>query len=206
MSRPLFLTPLRLEARAVRRGAPEAEIVQIGMGPVRATAARARVTAAHEAGRPILLLGFGGALASSLAPGDLVVATSLGSIDTDERVELPAGEEAAATLEAAGISARLAPIVSSAVLVRGLEARQRAAASGAAVVDMESLWCAPLVRRHRFAVVRAVVDVPGAEVRSLATPAAAWRAYRSLARAARALAEWSPSTVDERRLQEVGDT
>ncbi len=203
---PLFLAPLRLEALAARRGAPGASVVQIGMGPVRATAARVRTASGEPPGRPLVLLGFGGGLTAEERAGELVVASSVGPIDAEESFVFPEAESAAAHLAACGVAARLAPIVSSPTMLAGTHARDRAAATGARVVDMETLWCAPLARRHPFVVVRAVVDTRGRELRSPATPLAALRAWRALVVAARALAHWDPESVFAYPLLEVGDS
>jgi nucleoside phosphorylase len=71
----VVLTPLVLEARAVRTGAPWADVRRVGMGPRRA-ARSAQLTAANG-NRPILIAGFCGALDPQLEPGDIVLATEL---------------------------------------------------------------------------------------------------------------------------------
>lgn len=197
MSDPLFLAPLRTEALAVHRGAKGAEIVRIGMGPVRATAARARLSRL-EAGRPLVLLGFAGGLDTALRAGDLVVASSCASIGDEETVLLPEAPSAAHLLALAGlpVAVHLGPIASAERVLKGREARVAAAAHGALAVDMESRWCAPLAARHPLAIVRAVVDVLDHEVLSFKTPAATWKAFRSLSAAASALRGWSPVSLD----------
>ncbi|HUZ20773.1 MAG TPA: hypothetical protein VMU75_09420 [Acidimicrobiales bacterium] len=204
---PLFLAPLRIELLALRRGAPGAEVRRIGMGPARATAARASLESTVAKGRPLVLLGFGGALTADLRPGDLVVASTLGAVGSDDTFLLPDARAVARLLELAapGVRVRHAPVVCSSRVLRGDEARVQAASHGAVAVEMESLWCAPLARRHPFVVVRAIVDVPGREFVSAATPVAAWRAFCALASAARALAHWTPATVNDNPLMEVGD-
>src|SRR5579884_1024214 len=71
----VVLAPLALEARAVRTGAPWAEVRRVGMGPRRA--ARSAQISAASGHRPILIAGFCGALDPSLEPGDIVLATEL---------------------------------------------------------------------------------------------------------------------------------
>lgn len=195
---PLFLAPLRTEALAVRRGARGGEVVRIGMGPVRATAARTRLE--RSSGKfPIVLLGFAGALSRALCAGDLVVASACLSSDDDETVLLPDAPSVAQLLGAAALpgAVHLGPVLSTPRLLRGVSARAVAAARGALAVDMESRWCAPLSRTRPFVVVRAVVDVPGHDVVSIATPAATWKAVRSLAAATSVLRNWSPITLDD---------
>ncbi|MCU1490538.1 MAG: lytB [Acidimicrobiaceae bacterium] len=196
---PLFLAPLRTEALALRRGAREVEVERIGMGPVRATSARARL-ARVPPGRPVVLFGFAGGLSDELRAGDLVVATSCAGLEEDdEPYLLPEAASVAHLLGLAGLSAsvHLGPVVSTPRVLKGLEERTKAGRRGALAVDMESLWCASLARVHPFAVVRAVLDVPGHDVLSAATPAATWRAFRSLSAAARALRSWSTIPLDK---------
>src|SRR5579875_409086 len=69
----LMLAPLSLEARAVRAGAPWAQVQRIGMGPRRA----ARSAASADHGRAVLVAGFCGALDPALQPGDVVLASEL---------------------------------------------------------------------------------------------------------------------------------
>lgn len=195
---PLFLVPLRTEALAVRRGARAATRERIGMGPVRASAARARL-ARVAAGQPIVLLGFAGALDPALRAGDLVVASASRAQEDAEALLLPEGAAVARLLTLAGMpgSVHLGTLLSTPRVLRGRSARAEAAATGALAVDMESRWCAPLSQTHPFAVVRAVVDVPGHEIVSVATPAATWKAFRALAAAAGALRGWSPVSLKE---------
>ncbi len=196
MRAPLFLVPLRVEELLVRRGAPGAAVCRIGMGPVPATAARVRLAPSIEPGQPVVLIGIGGGLRAGQRPGDVVVASEVSGLDSDETLELRTAGEVAELLTGAGLRGVVAaPIVSSARIVHG-EGRAKAAARGAAAVDMESLWCAPLARVTPFAVVRVLVDVPAAELSVLARPAALYAAGRALARAAGALGHWSPRPAD----------
>ncbi len=195
---PLFLAPLRTEALAVRRGARGGEVIRIGMGPVRATAARTRLE--RSSGEfPIVLLGFAGALSASLRAGDLVVASACLSSDGDDPVLLPDAPSVAKLLGSATLpgAIHLGPVLSTPRVLRGAKARADAGARGAIAVDMESRWCAPLSRTHPFVVVRAVVDVPGHDVVSMATPMATWKAVRSLAAATSVLRNWSPIALDD---------
>lgn len=180
-----FLAALRTEAFALRLGAPRARVVSFGMGERAAKDALARVE--QSATDPVVLFGFSGALEESLRPGDLVVATELGLVGHDETVALDGAPRFADELAARGLRVVASPLVTSRRLVVGDEARSKAAAGGAAAVDMESWFFSPLAHDRRFAVVRAIVDVPGREVRSASTPFAAMRAASALGRAARVL-------------------
>ncbi len=101
----------------------------------------------------IISIGLGGALAEGLAPGDWVIASEVGGIQTD----------AAWThrLLAALPGARLGPIAGSDVMV--VDARAKAAlhaATGALAVDMESHIAARVAQRHGlpFAAARTISD------------------------------------------------
>jgi 4-hydroxy-3-methylbut-2-en-1-yl diphosphate reductase len=203
---PLFLAPLRIEVLAIRRARPRPEVRRIGMGPVAATAARARLTQEIDAGRPLVLFGFAGALDPSVRAGDLVVARSVGGVDSDEKFALPDADAVAKLLDSEGLRVSLGDLVSVPRVVRGGVEREKLAASGALACDMESLWMVPLVRRHPFVVVRAIVDTVGRDVISFATPAAATRAFSSLVRAARALALWAPTAVVDYPLVEAKES
>ncbi|PZS15690.1 MAG: 4-hydroxy-3-methylbut-2-enyl diphosphate reductase, partial [Acidimicrobiales bacterium] len=81
-TRLVVLAPLRVEASAARRGAPTAEVVITGMGPVRSgQAVRGLANQAHSdgasSGGAMAIMGFGGALQAGMAPGDVVVATKV---------------------------------------------------------------------------------------------------------------------------------
>lgn len=202
---PTFLAPLRIEALAARRGAGGSRVDRIGMGPARASAARARLERTLVAGSPVVLLGLGGGLVPDLVPGEVVVAATVELAGGGQPVAVPCGADVTAILAAAGLRVRCAPVASSAAIVSGTEARRDIAGHGAVAVDMESYWCTPLARTHPFAVVRVVLDVPGRDLWSPATALSSSRAYRSLVRVARALRHWSPVSVDGSNLLEVGD-
>lgn len=210
MSRPQFLVALRLEALSLRLGAAGIDQQRIGMGPVRAVAACARLSRSHDR-RPVVLIGCAGALDPSLRPGDLVVASSILEAGRPGAVELAHARQvfdhlaAAPGIAGGPVGLHLAPIVSSPKILSGDGPRQQARDGGAVAVDMESLWCAPLARLRPFAVVRAILDVPGKDLFSIATTAVALRCARSLAVAARALDQWHPDSVDDHNLLEIGE-
>ena len=201
---PLLLVPLRFEALAARAGARHVEVERIGFGPVRATATRERVTRERRAGQPLVLLGVCGALRDGLAPGTVVLGTSVSLRGSSEVLRLDDPLPAAGLLRSVGLVVHTAPIVSSPRLISG-ESERLAAAEQGLVVDMESFWCAPLAARHPLIVCRVVFDTPGRELRSLSTPLAVGRAWRSLVRAARALSAWPSDTLEIKPLLGVGD-
>ena len=183
MSLVTFYTALRTESMSVKRGAPGARLVRFGIGR--------RAAATAVAGAPsegvAILLGFSGALTGDLRAGDLVVASELAAVGEDETFPLHNARAVAESLSAGGLSAITAPIITAERLVSGSDARAKAASRGAVAVDLESRWFAPLAETGTLVVVRAIVDVPGKDVRSLSTPLAALRAGHYLARAARLL-------------------
>ncbi len=183
----VVLTPLALEARAVRRGAPWAEVRRIGMGPRRA-ARSARLSAAGPS-RPILIAGFCGALDPELEPGDIVLASELhgpdGKIVCDDTSIL------AGVLRRGGMRVHVAPILSSERLVTG-ERREELFRTGAVAVDMESVWVAPAARGRSLVTLRVVSDTGRHELRhALQTVSGVATAYRELRRACSLLQEWA---------------
>jgi 4-hydroxy-3-methylbut-2-enyl diphosphate reductase len=186
----VLAVPMRFEARALRRGAPAAQIVRTGMGRRRARAAAGRL--GHVPGNVVAVTGFAGALSSDIEPGDVVVATEVRG--ADEPVECAATELVASMLRRAGLRVHTGPIVSVPRVVLGTE-RERLAATGALAVDMESAWLARGCSGRPWAVVRTVVDTPDRGLhRPVATAAGALRAYRALARVGEVLARWSDAT------------
>ncbi len=200
---PVFLTPLGIEAFAVRRGAPGAAIERIGMGPVRATAAAARLATRVARGRPLVLVGLGGGLLGDARPGDVIVGTSVHHLEGPGEIRLDGAVDLARALRAAGIPVTEAPIVSSPRILHGPDARRSAGIRGAAVVDMESYWCAALARTHTFAVCRVLSDTPDQELRSPRAPVAVFRALRVIGAVARATRALTTTTVESRSVEEA---
>src|SRR5579859_6162835 len=148
MSGLLILAPLSLEAKAVRAGAPWAEVQRIGMGPRRAAKSAELVgRGGEDRGRSpwsaILIAGFCGALDPELEPGDVVLASEVrGPTGTS-----PCADPSilAGALRRGGMRVHIGPIASSQRLV--LRDRRRALhRTGAIAVDMESAWLAPAAR------------------------------------------------------------
>jgi 4-hydroxy-3-methylbut-2-enyl diphosphate reductase len=183
----VVLAPLALEARAVRRGAPWADVRRIGMGPKRA--ARSAQLAVASGNRPILIAGFCGALDPSLQPGDVVLASELRGPTGTSPCEDPT--ILAGVLRRGGLNVRIGPIASSQRLVVG-ERRQTLFRSGALAVDMESAWLVPQSRRRPLVTLRVVLDTSQHELhRPLQTLTGAATAYRVLRRACSLVEEWA---------------
>jgi 4-hydroxy-3-methylbut-2-enyl diphosphate reductase len=175
------------------------------MGPVKATAARARITPLLTPGRAVVVIGLGGGLVGGLTPGDVVVASELQATNGAPSVELPYASQVAELIECAGLNVIQRPVVSSPKIITGVADRNEAASQGAIAVDMESYWCAPLAGRHPFAVVRVLLDLPEYELFSPRLPRTLHRAWRSLVGASRALDAWSPTTLDTAAHTEAGE-
>jgi len=185
----VVLAPLSLEARAVRSGAPWAQVHQIGMGPRRA--ARSAHLANSAGGHAVLIAGFCGALDPDLEPGDIVLASEIrgptGTTVCDDPSIL------AGVLRRGGLRVRIAPIASSQRLVLG-ERRRTLHRTGAAAVDMESAWLAPTSRARPLVALRVVLDTGRHELhRPLRTVAGAATAYRTLRRACALVQDWAGS-------------
>ncbi len=183
----VVLAPLALEARAVRAGAPWADVRRVGMGPRRA-ARSARLSAAGG-NRPILIAGFCGALDPDLEPGDIVLASELrgptGTSPCDDPTVL------AGVLRRGGLKVHIGPIASSQRLVVG-ERRWTLFRSGAIAVDMESAWLVPATRRRPLVTLRVVLDTNRRELhRPLRTITGTATAYRALRRACSLVEEWA---------------
>jgi nucleoside phosphorylase len=203
MTDPVFLTPLGIEAAAVRRGVRGATIERVGMGPVKATAARARLGNSLERGRPVVMIGLGGGLLDGGAPGDVVVASTVQLLDSREEIALEGADRIVDALTAAGLRSYAAPLISSPRILHGADARSAARARGAAVVDMEAYWCASLSETHAFSVCRILSDVPGQELWSFRTPSAVLRALRVIGTVARTVHRLPSTTFDSRSVEEA---
>ena len=180
------LTPMGIEARAVRGGAPWARVEKFGIGPRRAEEA-ASLVEDHDG--TVVIAGFAGALEERLKPGDIVLASELRGPDG---ALVACGDPAilAGVLRRAGLRVHVGPIYSSPRIVHGAR-RRELAATGALAVDMESAW---LAEAHGRPVVtlRAISDSQDQEIyRPIRVAAGVRAAYRSLRQAAALLGEWA---------------
>jgi 4-hydroxy-3-methylbut-2-enyl diphosphate reductase len=179
------LTPMAIEARAVRGGAPWARVQKFGIGPARAGQA-ASLVENHEGA--VVIAGFAGALDPRLAPGDIVLGSELRGPDG----EVACGDPAilAGVLRRAGLRVFVGPIYSSPRIVHGAR-RRELAQTGALAVDMESAWLAQAHGRP-IVTLRAISDSHEQEVYNPLRLAVGVRAaYRSLRRASALLGEWA---------------
>jgi 4-hydroxy-3-methylbut-2-enyl diphosphate reductase len=212
MSSLLLITPTRTEARALRKGAPQAQIVRTGMGPRRARRAAAELAAASAAGAAmapgagmapadaVAVAGFGGALDPALRPGEIVVADELLTRSGTRVAQCPGAGLIAGMLRRRGIAARVGPVVSVRSPVLG-EARATLHRTGALVADMESAWLAPAAAGRPFVVLRAVSDTAEQELwQPIAAARAIASATRALTAASAVLEQWA-AAVAPRRLE-----
>jgi 4-hydroxy-3-methylbut-2-en-1-yl diphosphate reductase len=190
VSAPVVCTPLAVERAALRRRLGAVPVVRSGMGRRRSAAAATRLAAAGP--RPVLVAGLAGALDPRLRPGDLVVATEVRRAGAAP-APVPTAAPLAAALRRLGLRVHLGPLVSHPAPVHGA-ARVGLAAAGALAVDMESAWLGAAAGGGPFAVVRAVVDTPGAPLLRPGTAVRGLAALRALRRAAPALHDWLAAT------------
>ena len=222
----LVCAPLRLEARALRRGLRSAgqetgqptgqetgqltgqgtgqptgagpgavRVVVTGYGPRRASARETMLR--DQPFAAMAIAGVGGGLAADLRPGDLVVASEV----TDGHTVIPCPSAAllAGELRRAGVGVRVGRVVPADHLVRGAE-RERRAATGALVADMESAVLARAAAGRPLAVVRAVSDTPDRPLVSPGVLGGGLAALRSLRAAGPALARWAAAVAERQVL------
>jgi 4-hydroxy-3-methylbut-2-en-1-yl diphosphate reductase len=211
MSTVTVCAPLRVEARALRRGlagvheaavpaesgeaAPaQLRVVRTGYGPARAAAAAAMI--AGSAPRAVAVGGVAGALTDDLRVGDLVVAAEVSYGGTT--VRCPSAPLLAGELRRAGLRASVGPIATVDRLIRSGQ-HAALAAAGAIAVDMESAPLLAGAAGQPVVVLRAISDTPGRPVASPGIVGGGLAALRSLRQAAPALARWA-AAVGPRRV------
>jgi len=200
MSEPVICAPLRVEARALRRGLRGAnglasvDVLRTGYGPARSAASAARL---EPSGAGIVVGGVAGGLADDLDVGDLVVATEVRG--SGEPVSCPSAPLLAGELRRAGLSVRLGPIATVDHLV-GRGERSRLAASGAIAVDMESAELLRGAGGRPSAVVRAISDTPAHSLASPRIVTGGLAALRALRQAGPVLARWAAAVKDRQVL------
>jgi 4-hydroxy-3-methylbut-2-en-1-yl diphosphate reductase len=184
----MICAPLRLEARAIRRGIGDgAELRRTGYGGVRARQQADRL--AGVAFRMLAIGGTGAGLSADLRPGDLVVGTEVGTAAPGSSVTCASAPLLAGELRRAGLRARAGKIITVDHLVRRA-GRERLAAAGALAADMESALLLAGAAGRPAVVVRAVSDTPERPLLPWAVPGGI-AALRSLRLAGPALARWA---------------
>ena len=183
-SPPLICAPLRIEARAIRRGLRDSqtppEVLRTGYGTTRA--ARQAEGMSQRSFGQMMIMGVGGGLTADLSVGDLVVGTEVGDV-TCASAPLLAGE-----LRRAGLPARTGRIITVDHLIRGAQ-RAKLAAEGWLCVDMESAPLAAAAGDRPVAVIRAVSDTPHRPLAGIVSGGLA--ALRSLRAAAPVTERWA---------------
>jgi 4-hydroxy-3-methylbut-2-en-1-yl diphosphate reductase len=185
----LICAPMRIEARAIRRGTAAAASLRTGSAPVvlrtgvgtRRASSRAEEMNQRSFGQ-LAIMGVGAGLTTDLSPGDLVVGTDVGEVTCASAPLL------AAELERAGLRARTGRITTVDHLVRRSQ-RAALAADGYLAADMESAPLAAAAGGRPLAVVRAVSDTPDRPLAGIVSGGLA--ALRSLRAAAPALERWA---------------
>ncbi len=176
---PAIVAATSLEARAVRRHAPQARVIESGIGLCRLHA--------PALGRIAISCGLAGGLRADLPTGTIVIPSSVGTVDG---VSITCDPDWTLRLRRAarelGCIAVDAPLLTSATLITGAE-RATWASRGFVAVDMESGHL--LV--DLLAVVRVILDTPKNELSAdWINPARAilnprnWREARWLSREA----------------------
>jgi len=194
MTGPVICAPLRVEARALRRGlrdlgnngAVAVDVLRTGYGPARSAASAARL---NPSGAGLAVGGVAGALTDNLRVGDLVVASQVlgGSGPPVSCLSAPlvAGE-----LRRAGLRVHVGPIATVDHLA-GQGTRAALAETGAIAVDMESATLLRGMADRPSVVVRAISDTPAHPVVSPRIVTGGIAALRSLRLAGPVLARWA---------------
>ncbi len=170
--RLVVCSPLRLEARAMRRGLGDrGEVRRSGYGAARAAAQADRLR--HDTFGILAVGGTGAGLTPDLSPGDLVVGTQVARADSGASVSCP--------------SAR-----------RGQ--RERLGSDGALAADMESGMLLDGAAGRPAVVLRAISDTPQRPLLSPWAVPGGIAALRSLRLAGPALARWAAACGPRRVL------
>jgi 4-hydroxy-3-methylbut-2-en-1-yl diphosphate reductase len=191
-------SPLRLEARAVRRGiGGDCDVRRTGYGAARAQAAADRLR--NVTFKALAIAGVGGGLTADQQPGDLVVATQVGRDGASAQAGCPSAPLLAGELRRAGLRASAGPVVTVGHLVRRGQAA-RLAADGALAADMESAMLLAGAAGRPAVVIRALSDTPQRPLLSPWAVPGGIAALRSLRLAGPALARWAEACGPKRVL------
>jgi 4-hydroxy-3-methylbut-2-en-1-yl diphosphate reductase len=180
----VLCTPLRVEQAALRRAGRSMRLVRTGMGPRRATAIAAMLSASAD---PVLVAGVGGGLVPQLRPGDVVVASEVRDASrAGNALRSPSAPLLAGALRRLGLTVHTGPISSVSRIARAL------IADGSLAVDMESAQLAGA--GVPFAVVRAIVDTIDHPLWQVGTLHRGVSALRTLRACRPALESWAAAT------------
>ncbi len=196
------MAPLRLEARAVTRGAPDLDVVRTGAGPARAAAFAGTLVSSRRPSA-VAVAGVAGGLRPGVQPGTIVVADRVLAEDGTVVAVLESAGIIAAELRDRGAPVTVGPVISTARLVEGAARRADLAATGALAVDCETACLLGAPWGVPAAVVRVIADTPERELRSLATFSGGVKALKGLSAAAPVLYGWG-RTVATRQVLLAG--
>lgn len=162
-----MVSPLGVEALAVRSAASGLRVRTTGMGPQKALAAVPRLL--EDTAAALVVVGFGGGLPAGSKLCEVVVASEVLTIDEHghaaaESIPCEAADALGDALGEHGIEVCRGAVASVEEIIIG-EARARMETSGAVAVDMESAWVAQAARGRPFTVVRVLSDTPERELR-----------------------------------------
>jgi 4-hydroxy-3-methylbut-2-enyl diphosphate reductase len=182
-------SPLRLEARAVRRGlGGRGEVRRSGYGPTRAAAQAGQLRNAPL--RMLAVGGVGGGVRADLRLGDLVVGTEVSRLGSAASVRCPSAPLLAGELRRAGLRVTAGKIVTVDHLFRPGQ-RERLVSDGAVAVDMESAPLLDGAAGRPAVVLRAISDTPQRPLLSPWAVPGGIAALRSLRLAGPALGRWA---------------
>nr|WP_296074694.1 hypothetical protein [uncultured Actinoplanes sp.] len=183
-----LLTPSRMDARSLRRGAgeDEATIVRTGIGPRRSR--RAIQDGEIDTDDAIAVAGIGWALSTRVRPGDVVVADHVRTDALTEGVVpptrlLPGAAKLAALLRERGLTVHVGTIISTDNRVND-HVRDRLAMTHALIADRESAWLLAAGGTKAIACVRVASHHAVLEFR---------RRARTLRAIGAAITEWAAS-------------
>jgi 4-hydroxy-3-methylbut-2-enyl diphosphate reductase len=167
MNDVLVISPLAVEALAVRSAAPGLRVRTTGMGPRKAMSAVPALL--EDPASALVIVGFGGGLPRDSRLCDVVVAEQVVAIDgggapVGDPIACTMVEELATALAGHGLPTCRGTVASAQEIIVG-DARERMLTSGAIAVDMESAWLAAAAHGRPFAVVRVLLDTPEHELR-----------------------------------------
>jgi 4-hydroxy-3-methylbut-2-enyl diphosphate reductase len=182
-------SPLRLEARAVRRGLRgRGEVRRSGYGPARSAAQAAQLRTLPL--RMLAVGGVGGGISADLKLGDLVVGSQVSRLGGADAARCPSAPLLAGELRRAGLRATAGQIVTVDHLFASGQ-RERLVAQGAVAVDMESAPLLDGAAGRPAIVLRAISDTPQRPLLSPWAVPGGIAALRSLRLAGPALARWA---------------